>query len=130
MICKIREIKPDELSIVLPLIKKLFPNADLQINEDDFFYVAVFHGKIIGFLHLTEAGNHLFLRGVGVHPNYQHSGHGTALLNKVDEISTIASKKVYLKVKAFNPAALLYEKFGFMMHRFGPVYTLIKKPNN
>ncbi|MEM3422749.1 MAG: GNAT family N-acetyltransferase [Candidatus Bilamarchaeaceae archaeon] len=130
MVCKVREIKPNELRIVLSLIKKLFPNANIEIDEDDIFYVAIFNGKIVGFLHITDTDDYIFLRGIGVHPQYQHSGHGSALLTKLDEISTVLSKKVYLKVKAFNPAVLLYEKFGFMMHRFGPTYTLVKKPNN
>lgn len=130
MICTVKEVRQNELSLVLPLIKKIFPNADIRITEDDLFFVAFFQGKIIGFLHLTETERYLFLRGIGVHPDYQDSGHGSTLLRKVDEISELTAKKVYLKVKSTNPAVLLYEKFGFMLHRFGVVYTLVKKPNN
>jgi len=130
MICNVRELKPSEIERVLPLIKKLFPNADLEINEDDIFFIAEAENRIIGFLHLVEYEKYIYVKGVGVDPRYQNKGYGTALMNKIDEITYLSAKKIYLKVKATNPAVLLYEQSGFMMKTFGVVYTLVKKANN
>jgi len=130
MICNVRELKPNEIERVLPLIKKLFPNADLEINEDDIFFIAEAENRIIGFLHLVEYEKYIYVKGVGVDPRYQNKGYGTALMNKIDEITYLSAKKIYLKVKATNPAVLLYEQSGFMMRTFGGVYTLVKKANN
>lgn len=130
MICNVRELKPSEIERVLPLIKKLFPNADLEINEDDIFFIAEAENRIIGFLHLVEYEKYIYVKGVGVDPRYQNKGYGTALMNKIDEITYLSAKKIYLKVKATNPAVLLYEQSGFMMKTFGGIYTLVKKANN
>lgn len=130
MICNVRELKPGEIGRVLSLIKKLFPNADLEIDEDDLFFVAEAENRIVGFLHLVEYEKYLYIKGIGVDPRYQNKGYGTALMNKIDEISYLSAKKIYLKVKATNPAVLLYEQSGFMMRTFGGVYTLVKKANN
>ena len=130
MICNVRELKPSEIERVLPLIKKLFPNADLEINEDDIFFIAEAENRIIGFLHLVEYEKYMYVKGVGVDPRYQNKGYGTALMNKIDEITYLSAKKIYLKVKATNPAVLLYEQSGFMMRTFGGIYTLVKKANN
>jgi ribosomal protein S18 acetylase RimI-like enzyme len=130
MICNVRELKPSEIERVLPLIKKLFPNADLEINEDDIFFIAEAENRIVGFLHLVEYEKYIYVKGVGVDPRYQNKGYGTALMNKIDEITYLSAKKIYLKVKATNPAVLLYEQSGFMMKTFGVVYTLVKKANN
>ena len=130
MICNVRELKPSEIERVLPLIKKLFPNADLEINEDDIFFIAEAENRIIGFLHLVEYEKYIYVKGVGVDPRYQNKGYGTALMNKIDEITYLSAKKIYLKVKATNPAVLLYEQSGFMMRTFGGIYTLVKKANN
>jgi len=130
MICNVRELKPSEIERVLPLIKKLFPNADLEINEDDIFFIAEAENRIIGFLHLVEYEKYMYVKGVGVDPRYQNKGYGTALMNKIDEITYLSAKKIYLKVKATNPAVLLYEQSGFMMKTFGGIYTLVKKANN
>jgi len=131
MSCLIQEVDPENVDMVLPLIKKIFPNADIEVDEDDLFYVAINKSKIVGFLHLTEREKYIILRGIGVDEGHRNIGNGTSLMAKVDELSKITEKNIVLKVKCLNPAISLYERFGFTMARpFGPVYTLIKKVSN
>ncbi len=130
MICTVREPTSHELRAVISLIRKLFPSAGLDIGDEDLFFIAEAERRIVGFLHMAEYKNHLYVKGIGIHPDYQNKGYGSTLMAKIDEISSLSAKKVYLKVKAGNPAILLYEQFGFMPRNFGPVCTLVKKPNN
>jgi len=131
MSCFIQEVDPENVDVVLPLIKKIFPNAYIEVDDDDLFYVAINKSRIIGFLHLTEKEKYFILKGIGVDEGHRNIGNGTLLMHKVDELSKITEKKIVLKVKCLNPAISLYERFGFTMARpFGPVYTLIKKINN
>jgi len=131
MSCLIQEVDPENVDMVLPLIKKIFPNADIEVDEDDLFYVAIHKSKIVGFLHITEKEKYFILKGIGVDERYRNFGNGTSLMEKVEELSKLTEKKIVLKVKCMNPAISLYERFGFTMARpFGPVYTLIKKVHN
>ena len=131
MSCLIQEVDPENVDMVLPIIKKIFPNADIEVDEDDLFYVAIHKSKIVGFLHITEKEKYFILKGIGVDERYRNFGNGTSLMEKVDELSKLTEKKIVLKVKCMNPAISLYERFGFTMAKpFGPVYTLIKKVHN
>ena len=131
MSCLIQEVDPENVDMVLPLIKKIFPNADIEVDDDDLFYVAIHKSKIVGFLHLTEKEKYFILKGIGVDEGYRNFGNGTSLMEKVEELSKLTEKKILLKVKCMNPAISLYERFGFTIAKpFGPVYTLIKKVHN
>ena len=131
MSCLIQEVDPENVDMVLPIIKKIFPNADIEVDEDDLFYVAIHKSRIVGFLHITEKEKYFILKGIGVDERYRNFGNGTSLMEKVEELSKLTEKKIVLKVKCMNPAISLYERFGFTMARpFGPVYTLIKKVHN
>lgn len=131
MNCLIQEVDPENVDMILPLIKKIFPDAQIEIDDDDLFYVAIHESEIVGFLHLTEKEKCFILKGIGVDESHRNIGNGTSLMEKVEELSKITEKKVVLKVKCMNPAISLYERFGFTMAKsFGPVYTLVKKAHN
>ncbi|MFH1222070.1 MAG: GNAT family N-acetyltransferase [Candidatus Micrarchaeota archaeon] len=130
MMCYVREVGPENFPVVLPLIKKLFPAAHITVSQDDLFFVAIYGSKIVGFLHMSEYDDRYVLKGIGVDDDYRNSGNGSMLMEKVEEISAVSEKRIYLKVKATNPALLLYERFGFTLHRFGAICTLVKRPCN
>jgi ribosomal protein S18 acetylase RimI-like enzyme len=131
MNCYIQELCPKDAHAVLPLIKKIFPQANIKIDESDLFFVAIHKGRLIGFLHVNEKENCFILKGIGIDEQYRNSGNGSDLMEKVEELSRTTEKKVLLKVKSDNPAVLLYERFGFCLKNdFGPTYTLVKKINN
>jgi len=126
----VREIFEEELKELIPLIKKIFPNAALDFDDDDLFYVATVDSNIVGFMHLVETEDFFVLKGLGVDETRRNQGAGTALMEKLSQISDSTSKKIYLKVKSLNPAVRLYENYGFIVKKFGTVYTLEKKIHN
>jgi len=130
MFCEIREIDDDEISEVVPLIKRIFPKATFDFGGDDLFFVATVKDEIVGFMHLVEKDECFLLRGLGVDEEHRGMGVGTALMDKLEQISDSTNKRILLKVKSLNPALHLYENHGFTVKKFGAVYTLEKKINN
>ena len=130
MICEVREIEEDELGEVIPLIQKIFPHASLDFRGDDLFFVATVNDEIVGFLHLVERDNYFVLKGLGVDETHRNQAAGSALLDKVEQISDITDKKIFLKVKSMTLALKLYESHGFMIKKFGTVHILEKKRHN
>lgn len=130
MSCYVQEVELDNVQLVLPVIQRIFPRAQIKIELGDVFFVALYGGKIIGFLHINEKENFILLKGIGIDEKYRNAGNGSMLLEKLDEIARTTEKKVFLKVKCTNPVVLLYERYGFVLKKFGPVYTLVKKMNN
>ena len=130
MFCEIRELDDDEIDGVVPLIKKIFPNASFDFEGDDLFFVATIKDELVGFMHLVEKDDYFVLRGLGVDEEHRGMGVGTALMDKLEQISDSTNKKILLKVKSLNPALHLYENHGFTIKKFGTVYTLEKKINN
>lgn len=78
-------------------------------------YVTELNGKIIGYiLMLSQLGeNHIL--NFGVLPDYQHQGHGTALLTYALNVAKEQHDGlVYLEVRCTNRHAItLYKKLGF-----------------
>lgn len=130
MFCEIREVDDDEIDELVPLIKKIFPKASFDFEGDDLFYVATVKDELVGFMHLVERDDCFVLRGLGVDEEHRSMGVGTALMEKLEQISDSTNKKIFLKVKSMNPALKLYESHGFTIKRFGAVYTLEKKVHN
>jgi len=130
MMYTVKELDESELYRVIPLIKKIFPHACLDVGEDDLFFVATLKDEIVGFLHLVEREECFVLQGLGVDETHRRGGAGTALMEKVEQISEVTDKKIVLKVKSMNPAVNLYEKYGFIVRKFGTVHVLEKKRPN
>jgi ribosomal protein S18 acetylase RimI-like enzyme len=130
MIYTVREIEEGELAEVIPLIKKIFPYASLDIGEDDLFFVVTAKDRIVGFLHLVEKENCFVLQGLGVDEEHRRTGAGSALMEKVEQILEATDKRIVLKVKSMNPVVNMYERYGFMMKRFGTIHVLEKKRHN
>ncbi len=130
MDCEVRELCEDELKELIPLIKKVFPHASLDFKGDDLFFVAIAEDDIIGFMHLVERDEFFVLQGLGVDERHRGMGAGTALMEKLEQISDSTNKKIFLKVKSMNPAVRLYESHGFTVRKFGAVHILEKKRHN
>jgi len=89
-------------------------------NSDQKFMISAFDGdKIIGNLGLFGFGGE-FLKhnarlGMGLEPDYQNLGLGSALMSyALESAKQINIKRVELTVRTFNQAGIkLYEKAGF-----------------
>ena len=130
MFCEVRELDDDEIDEVIPLIKKLFPKASFDFTGDDLFFVATVEDELVGFMHLVEKDEYFVLQGLGVDEEYRGLGAGSALMDKLEQVSDSTSKKIFLKVKSLNPAVRLYENHGFTVKKFGTVHTLEKNVHN
>ena len=116
---------------VASLIREVFPNADVSIEQDDRFLIAENSGTPIGFAHLKEKKKMIMLQCLGVLSAFRNGGVGSALLAETLKICEKKNKPIFLKVKAINITAIsLYEKYGFSVKKTGDTLILEKKRYN
>jgi ribosomal protein S18 acetylase RimI-like enzyme len=82
-----------------------YPNA----RQD----LVVMHGDIIGQIQIAVLDDELRLVDLSLLPEYRNRGFGGALLRDLLEEAADANKRVILHVSQGNPAARLYERYGF-----------------
>jgi len=126
----IKTVKPAELDTAKDFIRAVFPNAMVQVCDDDVVLLAEEDDRPLGFAHVIEADDRVILQGIGVDPSIRGQGIGTMLLEGVLDMYEDADRPIYLKVKAMNPAIDLYARYGFFLKRFGDAHVLVKKPNS
>ncbi|HSB47345.1 MAG TPA: GNAT family N-acetyltransferase [Candidatus Bilamarchaeum sp.] len=126
----IRMVGPTEMDQAKDFIRSIFPAAMVQITEEDTVFIAEIHGRPVGFAHLIDDGDAIFLQGIGVDKSVRGQGVGTILLEHVLSGLRDTDRSIYLKVKVMNPAIDLYQRYGFMLKRFGDVHVLVKKANS
>jgi GNAT superfamily N-acetyltransferase len=126
----IRIARPSEFDDAKELIKSIFPDAIVQINDEDTVLVAEDQGKIVGFAHMVDGGERIIVKGLGVAKSLRGYGVGTLLLECLFELIKDDARPVYLKVKYLNPAIDLYGRYGFFLRKFGQTYVLVKKSNS
>lgn len=127
---RIKKFNKNDYESVMKLIKLLFPKSIIQITDSDIIYLAYKKNKLCGFIHYTFYENNLILQGIGVLNNERKKGVASLLLIKSLQDSKIVSSNITLKVKIFNSAIYLYERFGFFLKKFGNIMILEKKPFN
>ena len=128
---KIRTVKPSELDFAKNFIRSIFPEAMVQITDDDTVLLAEDMGQIVGFAHVVDDGDRILLQGIGVQPSMRGQGVGTILLEYVMDSFKDTEKPIFLKVKAMNQAIDLYLRYGFMLQKYGDkVHVLVKKQNS
>ena len=126
----IRLANESELDSVKKFIRSIFPNAMVNVTEEDTLLLAERETKMVGFAHIVEDEEKIILQGVGVEKSMRGQGVGTMLIEHALDLLTDTEKPIYLKVKVMNPAIDLYRRHGFFIKRFGTTNVLVKKPNN
>jgi len=126
----IRIARPSEFDGAKELIQKIFPDAIVQINDEDTVLVAEDQGKIVGFAHVVDGGEMIIVKGLGVAKPVRGHGVGTLLLECLFEVIKDDARPVYLKVRSLNPAIELYGRYGFFLKRFGQTHVLVKRPHS
>lgn len=127
---QVRTVRPAEVDEAKTLILSIFPNAIVQITDDDTVLLAEREGRLVGFAHIVDDGDRIMLQGLGVERSMRGRGIGTILLEHVLACLVDVDRPVYLKVKVMNPVIDLYSRYGFMLKRFGDVHVLVRKPNS
>ena len=126
----VRIAKPSEFDQAKEFMQSLFPDAYIDMAEDDLLLLAEVEGKTVGFAHLSDEGERLIFRGLGVSDAMRGRGIGTTLMERMVEMLQDAYRPIYLKVKMLNPAIDLYSRFGFTLKKFGDPHIMVKRPNN
>jgi len=129
MTCYVRLAEPHEMEDLLDFILEVFPEADVELGEDDQVLLAEEDGKLLGFAHIIELEDKVILQGLGVEETYRGQGVGSSLLDRMCELYDSTSKPIYLKAKISNPALELYSRYGFFIKKFGNVHVLVRKQN-
>lgn len=125
----VRTAGPTDMDEAKDFIRKVFPKAMVQVNDEDVLILAECDGKIVGFAHVIDDGNRIILQGLGVEDGYRNQGVGTMLLQHI--LATVDEDiPLVLKVKAMNPAVDLYARHGFFVKKSRDhTLTLVRKPN-
>jgi ribosomal protein S18 acetylase RimI-like enzyme len=123
-------VREDEVDVVLEFMQEVFPDADIEIGEDDALFIAEENDELLGFAHIIELNDKVILQGLGVEESYRGQGIGSSLLSKILEVYDVTDKPIFLKTKSYNPAIELYERYGFTIKRFGSVHVLVKRQNS
>jgi len=130
MSVKVRTVRPSEMDVAKNFIRSLFPDAMVQVTDEDTLLIAEFDGRTVGFAHLVDEGDRITLQGIGVDKSMRGQGVGTILLEHILETLRDTDRPIFLKVKVMNPAIDLYARYGFMLKKFDDVHVLVKKPNS
>lgn len=106
----------DKLCFPSPWSKNAFEEEFSQ-NPFSFYVVAEDQEKLLGYGGLWEIGNEGHITNFAVHPEYRKKGIGTAILQKLLELTEDRGISEYtLEVRPSNKEARgLYEKFGFKL---------------
>ena len=94
-------------------------------NPMNYFFACIDNNKIIGYAcgyelnRLDNAGNMLYIHGVGVHENYRRQGIGKQMMNEIKHLCKLNGiSKMFLDAHKINTAACaLYESVGGKAHR-------------
>lgn len=125
-VCKITSEK--ERSIIRKLVKKFWGEEE-QLTFDRKFavaelpgYVAEVENSIIGFVSIAETGDAVIVVALGVLPQYQCSGVGSRLIEKVEgEAQRLRKRKVLVSTSNDDlPALAFYQSLGFQIYEVKP----------
>lgn len=82
-----------------------YPGANFSVIEQD--------GQPAGRFYVWRPESEIRIMEIGLMPEFQGRGIGTALLTQVIEEGRAAGKRVTIHVEKFNPAHRLYARLGF-----------------
>lgn len=84
--------------------------------------------RAIGSLSVIEEEDHVFLRVIQIHPDWQNRGLGTRLISQVLARAREKNQPTRLQVLKVNPARALYERCGFAVTGETETHFLMEHP--
>lgn len=82
-------------------------------NRDGQRWIIEVEGQPVGFWHVVERENDVYVNNLVIHPDWQKKGIGRALLQQAKQRGEELERDVTLKTLFENTARGLYEKEGF-----------------
>jgi ribosomal protein S18 acetylase RimI-like enzyme len=125
---KIRPYKEEDRVHVKILWEKcnlLFPGNDPDTDIDlkmsfqpNLFFIGEISSKIIASMMVGYDGHRGWINYLGVHPSFQKSGYGTAMVRKAIEIlRELNCPKINIQVRKTNLGVInFYKNLGFKEH--------------
>jgi len=125
---KIRPYKEEDRVHVKILLEKcnlLFPGNDPDTDIDlkmsfqpNLFFIGEISSKIIASMMVGYDGHRGWINYLGVHPSFQKSGYGTAMVHKAIEIlRELNCPKINIQVRKTNLGVInFYKNLGFKEH--------------
>jgi ribosomal protein S18 acetylase RimI-like enzyme len=122
----IRPYREDDQEEVIKLWEKVFPNAPPHNNpardiktkrevQPDMFLVAIHDDQLVGTAMAGFDGHRGWVYYLGVDPDYQRRGIGTALMKRVEaKLVGLGCPKLNLQIRADNAEVQsFYESLGY-----------------
>ena len=103
------------------------------LKHADIYYVAMYRGKIIGYIIArvenrglpgVDVGKIGHIVSIAIHPDYRRRGLGKLLMSRAEEeLKRMGCRRVFLEVRVSNyPAIKLYQKLGYIKLKVIPRY--------
>lgn len=118
----------EELDEFIALVYELFPEKEIELEDDDFVFLAYYGEEVVGFIHLGEDDEHFEIKGFGVKKGIRTDGIEKTLLN--ESLEQLYGKPVHIRINSLNPSVNFYSDCGFFLEEFGGNCTLAKKEIN
>jgi ribosomal protein S18 acetylase RimI-like enzyme len=96
--------------------------AYAQAHPEAQWQVVVCDGQPVGRLITDHTSDPIRLIDIALLPDYRGAGIGSELLRRLLDEATAAGKPVVLHVARSNPAAMLYQRLGFVVSAWDDVY--------
>ena len=125
----IHKVVLDEERVKIREFAQRFWGEEEQLTFDSKFmvaelpaYVAKVENNIIGFVSFTEANEAIIVVALGVSPQYQSSGVGRSLIEKVEaEAKKLLKKRLLVSTSHDDlPALAFYQSLGFQIYEVKP----------
>jgi ribosomal protein S18 acetylase RimI-like enzyme len=125
----VRKITSEEERSIIRKLVKNFWGEEEQLTFDREFavaelpgYVAKVDNSIIGFVSIAETGDAVTVVALGILPQYQCSGVGSRLVEKVEgEAKRLRKRRVLVSTSNDDlPALAFYQSRGFQIYEVKP----------
>jgi ribosomal protein S18 acetylase RimI-like enzyme len=129
LVYTVRKITSEEERSIIRKLVKNFWGEEEQLTFDREFtvwklagYVAKVDNSIIGFVSIAETGDAVTVVALGVLPQYQCSGVGSRLVEKVQgEAKRLRKRRLLVSTSNDDlPALAFYQSLGFQIYEVKP----------
>ena len=118
----------EELEEFIELVYEMFPEKEIDLEDDDFIFLVYEEDSAVGFIHFGEQEEYFEIKGFGVKKETGINGIEKILLS--ESMEQLYGKPIHIKINSLNPAVNFYYDCGFFLEEFGGSCTLAKKEIN